>query len=218
MRRSLLTMALLLFVLSVMAIVADAQVRKAAVTPSPSPTTNRTIPTTSPTPTPAKPQLSIDETVDYINKKLAEFSPYEYSGDHRLIRDSIKLSIDQRKIIETSLEYNKNTKQLERYFVGEAYVENLSESDFKAYNRDTYSIIYLNCTKEDKCVTNKGFSANNEPRDTDTYDFLSIGHSPDTQTRDRLLNAFKHLVKSLKEKIKRAGADPNDPFANPPKR
>lgn len=158
--------------------------------------------------TSSAPSPSIEETVQYINKHLSwrEW----YSGVQA--SDSISLSSDRRKIIITTVLYDRSTGQYRNTrWVNEVYAESLDASGVTFDFLSDCMRVFITCKNDISCSTTRMYTP--ELFSTNTGKNLVVFSAPDTQVGERLVNAFKHFVLSLQAEIKQKGTDPNDPFA-----
>jgi len=148
-------------------------------------------------------ELNLQETVNYINKKLKENSSYQ-----------IAVTNDGYLILYFQYSYNNPRCMLDvkKFLIKNARVD--YESTGLVYPRGTIGFSGMSSVKE-----GSGDCNSNNIQLSENYNYYSpyVKFSNDEIIHESLFNAFNHLFNLVKSDPKYfAGSDPNDPFASKP--
>lgn len=146
--------------------------------------------------------LSVEETLDYINKAVEKDDFYSRK------KDQLKFEVNDNGVL--TAQYYWGTYKAFKH------VMSLRRLDKDTVERDTNTvygraIIRLHCKETDHCIT-KEFNHKPKSREIGTYEF-SITRK--NQAGLRVRNAFEHLIEKARSRYddpkKKDGDDPFDP-------
>jgi hypothetical protein len=162
---------------------------------------------------------TIEQTVAYINKALAENAFPQSLEPDCMVKDEISLSPDKTRIII----YNDQSHCEHRRIVRmEAAIENLNPERVHKSSLSGGVTIFIDCKNRMSCAKSYSKLLPIEDDDDDpdevpwkysgSSEFFIIKLSNNLSVGERLENAFVHLIKSVQQEIQKSTENLNDPF------